>query len=608
MSVAKTEVDTGELTRKDIWNRCSEAITRGFENDHPTLIDAPPASGKSHSVIQWADEADQPLTVLAPRHDVLDESEKRCDERGLSVRRLPSFHRDCGSLSVNADGSPEDERTRNLLGEYQQGLSGVQLHKEWDGALPCEADGECPFVAAHQFEAGDYDVLLGHYLHAYHDAWIEDRYVTVDEFPGDAYLRNFSEEFRRAVTRLLDDVELDIDHYRDLANNRERYESDVEEWYRERWSPYDATHVARNPSDDTHAFAPAMVLALVREQNRDNGWGYADLGDGNRAVSDESEDWWFLFPPNFDCAESVLGLDGTPLPELWELILGPEMEHVTLLNPTERRAFLETVLGLELIQTSTKAKPYLSGRSVTPEKDLALIEGIRQFEGEPPTVISSKAALDKYRDRTDEFDSMTAAKEHYGNYKGSNQFASHSLGIILGCPNPGHGEIMKWSALAGEVATEPDEHGMAKDFGPFGNRVLEWCRDKEVLQAVMRFGREEENGEKGAIVFIHTAAIPEWVQPEQNIPEIKAWSGENNGMQQVIAAIQERDDWRTGEWTTLDIAPNVDISARQVRDHLKSLVEYGYLESRRGGRGNAIHFSNRCLETAGQFGHVEFES
>lgn len=122
----------------------------------------------------------------------------------------------------------------------------------------------------------------------------------------------------------------------------------------------------------------------------------------------------------------------------------------------------------------------------------------------------------------------------------------------------------------------------------------------------MRFGREQKDGLKGATVYVHTAALPEWIEPKKRLASVDSWITQKNGMKQVINAIYNLDDWHSQKWKVGEVSDRVTISERYVRKHLKTLVKHEYLDSRRGGTGNAFHFSNLCLENAGKYGHVEF--
>jgi hypothetical protein len=240
---------------------------------------------------------------------------------------------------------------------------------------------------------------------------------------------------------------------------------------------------------------------------------------------------------------------------------------------------------------------------------MALIEAVGQREGQKPTLISSKAAIEDYDDR--DLKSVVRDFEHYNNLKGSGEFGIDRLGIVIGCPQPSDDRIKLWSALAGHsVGPKTDENGnrctgLDLDFGPFGNLVLEVLRENEVLQAAMRFGREEEDGEVGATVYIHTAAIPDWVQPEREIPNLHAHSN-GEAITQVIKRIKDRDDWQTGEWKNADIEIE-GLSSRRISQSLKNLREEEYITSRRGGgRGNPHVWSNERLDEIGTYGFAEW--
>ena len=110
---------TEELTKERVRSRRDDVIQQGFSISEIALIEALPASGKSFGVLRWGAETDNQITVLASHHDLLDEYEDWCAELNLSVKRLPSFHRDCESVSLDDDGEPADERTKELLGLYR---------------------------------------------------------------------------------------------------------------------------------------------------------------------------------------------------------------------------------------------------------------------------------------------------------------------------------------------------------------------------------------------------------------------------------------------------------------------------------------------------------
>jgi hypothetical protein len=287
------------------------------------------------------------------------------------------------------------------------------------------------------------------------------------------------------------------------------------------------------------------------------------------------------------------------------------MKHQSVYDENHKREFLRNVLGLEMIQSAKNTKPYLSGNNVNPESDMAFIESVKEREGRKPSVISSYAAREMYESLG--ITEITNKIGHYNDLKGSGEFETDRLGIVIGCPQPSDNHIELWGALAGhsirrkEYENGQKTKGVDLDFGEYGNKILLDSRENEVLQAAMRFGREESNGEKGARVYIHTAAIPNWIQPELLVPKIHSWDSDS-GVTSVIQAIKSFDDWEKREWKTSDISNIVKgIENRQVLNILKDpLAVGGYVNYRRAGRGNGYVWSDDSLDEVGSFGFVDW--
>ena len=601
------------LTLEKVRNRRDYLIQRGFNLSEPVLIEAPPVSGKSYGVVEWAKKTGEQLTVFAQRHNLLNEYESRCESWGLTVRRLPSFFRDCGSF--DEEGQPIDRAAEKLEHDYQKGLPGDELHAKHSN-LSCQSEGECPFVANRDFDLNEYDILLGTYKHAYRPKWLEGRYVAFDEFPDDAYLLEFENGIASVISAYLEDKdELPFADYHDLLRRKDNpdVQDSIAEWKDSirTWS-YDYSHARRSPSSSAHALAPIATLAEFKMVRLDNGWGYSDLQQGNVAVRNpKSDTWTFLLPPDLSSAESIIALDGTPNSTLWGLTLNEPLRTFPLLNEVEREEYLRDVLGYRFIQTTERWKAIQSGDGASPPKDLALIEGITDREEQTPALISSKDAIHQYK--SEGLGEITGTVEHYNNLKGMNKFGTERLGIVLGNPHPGDDEIEKWAALAGESAERRKDangkelNGKDTDYGPFGNEVMHTLVHDEVLQAAMRFGRERKDGVRGATVYLHTSALPGWLPVEKQSPKIHAWLTEKNGMRDTIEAIRSIEGWKQETWKATDLYDRTSISERHVRNRLDDLADEGYIEFEgKWGRGNPKHYSDICLDDTGRFGHVEF--
>ncbi|RDI70333.1 hypothetical protein DWB78_00565 [Halopelagius longus] len=293
----------------------------------------------------------------------------------------------------------------------------------------------------------------------------------------------------------------------------------------------------------------------------------------------------------------MIALDGTPTVEQWRLLLGETLQWSQIMSNEEKQSYLSNVLNLDIIQTvePTVAKPYSGGGGVTVRQDLTLIEAISNREQCKPALITSQKALQKYK--REGLSKFVGESAYYGGIKGSNRFAKTRVGIVAGSPHYGDSHMEMWSALAGKSASrEDDSRGMDADYGPFGNKILHGMREQEVLQAVMRFGRDGE----GATVYVHTAALPNWVKRSEPIPDVKKWS---SGMREIIEAIQNHTE---ETWVGHDIADEVSISYQQVMVNLRSLEDLGYIVSEKSGKTKI--WSTKSLDSVGDFGHVQFSS
>jgi len=611
---------TDELTKEDIWSFRDEVIQLGFDIPELALIEALPASGKSRRSMEWAAETGNNVTLLAPRHNLLDkEYEPWCDKFELTSKRLPSFYRDCTSFEAVDKGNPVplNKAAEELQEDYRRGHHGEDLHARHSN-LPCQEDGECPYIQGLSFDPTNYDVLLGTYRHAHIEDWIEDRYVVFDEFPGSAFLKTFDGEMESVITAYLQDRDdLPFSSYGDFDDNysRQASQDSIEAWKEEvHQSLRDSTHARRSLHPSANTMAPLAMLAVANAESLNNNWKVAKLGSGRKAIlNPESYNWTFLLPPDLRSAESVIGLDGTPNEDLWCLALNQETQSLPLLNTEGKEKYVQEILGLRFVQTTEKWKAIQSGQGASPPKDLALIEGISQKEGQKPALISSNKAIKQYR--RNGLDKITETVEHYNDLKGMNTFETERVGIIIGNPHPGDDKIQKWSAFDGVSAevTEVDGEelrGNDTDYGRFGNSIMKTFIHDEVLQAAMRFGRKKVDGVRGATVYLHTSAIPEWLPVEKQIPSIQSWIKEDDkthGMRDTIDAIHSVEGWSTHEWRATSLYDGVSVSDKWVRDCLDDLTDYGYIKFEgKKGQGQPKHYTNICLEDAGNFGHVDF--
>jgi hypothetical protein len=594
--------DETVLTLAEARTRCQRRIDMTLRNGSHTLIDALPAMGKSSGVIRGAAETGIPISVFTARHDLYGQYSEWCEERELSYHRLPSFHKDCPT----ARGEHGDEWQEDVLELYDDGVMAGEIHKYADQyfgqRLPCDDGQECPYKQGWDFDSSEYDVLIGHYQHAYNPNLTAGRVAVFDEFPANSFLLEFEgDTVASAVSAYVSEQDgLPFEDFTELieGRNSDRGE-EARDWFDASDLERDGEPVLNDASGSANAYAPLLTYAVLVSENLGNGWEYADIdqdagvGNHRRATRNrDSGEVFLLLPPELTDASGVIALDGTPTPALWQLAVDTRLNHTQILSAEERADYLTHALNCSIVQTTDATKTYSSGTYVSPDEDRLLFEAVAEREETEPALISTAKAISQYGQEG--ILTSIGKHEHYGNLKGSNQFKEERVGIVAGSRHYGDGYVERWGALAGKSVERDDSKGMDLDYGEFGNKILHHMREHEVLQAVLRFGRDSD----GANIYVHTAALPEWV-PLEAEAHIERWS---KGTREIVEVLDSKG---SAEWRTADVAERVDISTRQVRTNLNRLADAGYVEKHKQGRGITWVVTD---ETIDRLGRVEFRS
>jgi predicted HTH transcriptional regulator len=113
-------------------------------------------------------------------------------------------------------------------------------------------------------------------------------------------------------------------------------------------------------------------------------------------------------------------------------------------------------------------------------------------------------------------------------------------------------------------------------------------------QAIFRVARSDDID--GAEIFVHTAAIPNWIPVEYVSDEkIRVRTDEEHMSIQAVEELEVA--------TTAEIADMVDHGERCVRKHLNNLAREGYVEKREE-RGKAV-WRDAGLEEVCWWGEVD---
>lgn len=302
----------------------------------------------------------------------------------------------------------------------------------------------------------------------------------------------------------------------------------------------------------------------------------------------------------------VVGLDATARRDLWSLMLGTDVQLADIHDShAERARFLRDHLGLQVVQTADRVKPYEGdpgGKDL--DADVALLEEIdEQFSGVynggardgesvtvgKPACITTKCVRLILED-DERLDDIVAEWDNYGNITGDNDLGDHTLGAVLGTQHYGDSAVEKMAALAGEEVTRSG-HGGALDYGSsIANTYLRHMREDQLMQAILRFTR----GDSGAVVFAHTSALRRDLPCEQRGQVVKSWSETATTIARAWQRVPDQ------EFTVADVVDSVDVTRRQVRRVLNEFTRAGYLEKRDPGEGLANEFTAREQPSAGE--------
>lgn len=537
------------LTLEECRRRTECKLIEIFESGGNYLLEALPAMGKSYSVFKVAASTETDITYLTSLNKLKDQAEDWCEEFGLKYHRVPTPHSSCPSFHGDEDTSLAQE----LQEDYKRGVSGKELHDL--KSLPCQEDGQCPYVKELEKDVSDVQVLIGNPKHAYNSSYIEGRVVIKDEFSESECEFCFN-DLGKIIGNFLEYTTLPFDDCQDLLEKRSKLHDDdiisAHSWFKE-YGPYrDRENALKAP--EYHVYAPLLTYGLIwgAEWKLGNGWervplnvfakiddlDYVPVGPDAILVRDgESDSMFLLNPPCFEIADGFIGLDGTPTPELWEIATGLNLTHQSLLSEKEKKEYVSNVLNYEIIQTNESEKAYSGGGGVTTSKDTKIAHGITLREGEKAGLISSKRAIENEYPEENNGEIFDYLDSDYtltfAEVPSSNELMDKRLGFISGSRHYGDRYIEKWGAYADEPVLVPETRGPMKSYGDFGDKVHQHLKN-QTLQDVFRFGRDKEPTK----VYVNTSVLPTLV-PTKNVDSLTVFNPSTRVTVEYLRSVEE---------------------------------------------------------------------
>lgn len=587
----------------------TEAIVDAIENNRKSLIDALPAMGKSYGATKAAAITGEPVTIATGRghEEQYQQYVEWCEEHGLSYAVAPNFHDDCDTMNGEV-GS--DETRAQLLDKYSRGATPQAIHKHEE--MPCEnTQGmRCGYkVAWEALEPEETDVIIAHYNHLHVESLVSGRNILIDEFPSAFETGLHGKSLLYSVNQWLQSQDqIDIDDWNDLRTFGAdiSLDYDEDEWIANRLDEFgeleDDTELVF-ADDHYYTGAPEFVYTYLAGERHQTGWVQARLPNEQRGVyNTNTNEFYVLSAPDFEYASSIVGLDGTPSKMMWNTMLGEALEYTQILNDDERRKYVEDGMNMRILRTTDAIKPYNNADNIYVQEDAALFDAVRDRHPDREIgLIGNLTALQEYRkhDVVDYRDDggvqagPVDGVKWYGNILGSNEFKKTRVGIIAGSQHFGDSWVQRWGAYLG-IDVNRDGKGKELTYGDAADELLEFMRESKTLQAMFRFGRDGD----GAMVYVHTNTLPDWVPVHGYTDTIKTWSAGERG---VIEALRDGATGGTNEVAAHDA---VTVSERQTRRILKGLAERGVVH--REFEGNGYVWDGANLKKLNDHGEVEF--
>jgi hypothetical protein len=152
-----------------------------------------------------------------------------------------------------------------------------------------------------------------------------------------------------------------------------------------------------------------------------------------------------------------------------------------------------------------------------------------------------------------------------------------------------YGDVTGSNALGGETVTREGNGATLNYNSAIGNTFLAYMREDETLQAILRFGRDEE----GAVVFAYTSALAECLPVVAEGQVVKTFTKNANAITEVAR------QYRNESFTISDLVDDVDCSRETVRRTLNEFAKFGYLDKHETKTGLATDYDGFAEPDAG---------
>jgi hypothetical protein len=550
-STTDTELDvpSEDLSTDALRIRLQQTVFDVMANAENALIRAPTSLGKSHlfATNPWLTMPEvsggRPVVQVHPTLEARDDAIAKSDQAGVRYHVLrgreelcPVAAGDYDEILLSPDGSLPSKWFHEMC--ESRGIGFTTAHREFHryDSLPCMEGERCASLGRYEVlstdsaenaeepEGPDFDVIHATAAHTNVPSVVSEMNVVFDERP-DFTLDFEQDHVRQAATYHLQKADPELSWDEMITASRRGNRATVAKYQNAlstlpRPKPFNGEPYFNHLHEILSAVLRARPVGNGRFRGRSN--RITVVFDTHLNVRQ------ILAPPNLSSARCVIGLDAHPCPDLWNANLGIDLRDERLLTIEEARAWRRAERGLTVVRLGPAgyARPLTKGwRGETREarknqrrKAQLIIEQLHtEHPGAFRTCITSKKLAPKVEVMMRDAGIDNPQVMYFGEEKSRNDFATESVGLILGSIDPGDHMILDWLAVLGLYA-EPEryENGqraygrgfIGKDAGAAAG-FLASVREDHIAQSVGRYARSPGVESPGATVYVWSSAIPD---------------------------------------------------------------------------------------------------
>jgi hypothetical protein len=592
---------SNKVTTDEARDRLEDTLFFALESASDTLINAPTALGKSHTVATtpWRDHPDitgeKPVIHIHQttdaRDDAIEDVPDLIDDHVLRGREeaCPVARGDYDDELTAPDGSNPSDWFNQKCNVERISFSHVHIRlRKALGYLPCNQEGNCPAGSQWQewtTEDDDprYDVIHATQKFAFVNGLIDEANVIFDEQPDFemSLTDGHRDHLRQAISNLLhhrSDGEYTISDL--ITSARHGWEEPLEEL--SSLLEEEVTDEWLFSREETHRLAPKIGRAIASAKPISDTRYCGRDGNLTMVFTDKGKLRYIHHRPNLEQARCVIGLDAHPVIQLWQANTIDGLEQTAVLSDTERDWWRRHERGLRIVRIGKARRSNSNGWQSDTEEDRAgaIIRNLRGKYGKSfRTAICASSVKDDVRRMLKTAGVADPNLIHYGNEKSQNKFESESGGCLLGCLDPGDEPILDWLALCGleaepETITKDGEvkrkpgRGFTGPDADAADDFLGSVRENHLAQSAGRYARNPDEKDSGATVYGWSAALPDSLTD-------KILDTEYTNVTETRKKMAEYVQESTTAVTKKEIAGEFDVAQKTAWELLTMMVEQG---------------------------------